>query len=654
METVSENRRVLVIDDDAGVRHAYGEIFAHDEDHTRQDELAGLASSLFSEPVAPRPAGSVGFSVTVTPQGEAAAAVAEKALSDGQPYAVAFVDMRMPPGWDGLKTISELWKRDPNLQAVICTAYSDYSWEEIIGRLGRSDRLLILKKPFDRIEVMQIAEALCAKWNLARAHEERTAELSRSRLRLRAIIDNDPALITLKDAEGAYLLANRAFCRRHALEESQVEGRRDQELFPQHQEQLRMRESAVASGAGYHETEEDDPRLPGARFLTARFMLNDNEGRTNAICTIATEITRLKDLEARFRQAQKFEALGRLAGGVAHDFNNLLAAIVGFSDLVLSQLPADDRHRRSLEQVIRAGKQAAGLTGQLLAFSRRQALKPQVIDLNAALLDQAMILKRLVGDAIQLHLATTPEPLPILIDPGQLQQVVVNLAVNSRDAMPQGGTLSIATATRGDQIDLTVADTGTGIAPEIIERIWDPFFTTKEASKGTGLGLATVQGVVVQSGGRIVVESPPGRGARFTLSFPRSTSMVPSSETAVLPASPVTRGQHVLIVDDNEAIRAFAISMLEGAGFRATATATGEEALAQATVDRVDLLISDVSMPVMGGPELVQRLRQRFPGLPALFITGFADRDVILGVPVLAKPFNGTDLVRAVRQALGR
>src|ERR1043165_7825716 len=228
METVVENRRVLVIDDDAGVRHAYGEIFAQQDDGGRRAELAGLAAGLFGEqppvgaPVVPA------FSVTMSPQGEAAAAVAENARSSGAPYAVAFVDMRMPPGWDGLKTISELWKRDPDLQTVICTAYSDYSWEEIVGRLGRSDRLLILKKPFDRIEVMQLAEALCAKWNLARAHEERAAELSRSRLRLRDIIDNDPAMITLKDLTGSYLLANRTFCRRHGLDEAAIEGRRDE------------------------------------------------------------------------------------------------------------------------------------------------------------------------------------------------------------------------------------------------------------------------------------------------------------------------------------------------------------------------------------------------------------------------------------------
>lgn len=653
MEAVAENRRLLVIDDDAGVRHAYGEIFAQGDDRARQDELADLAAGIFGDVPAPRAQNVPGFSVTLTPQGEAAAAVAEDALISGQPYAVAFVDMRMPPGWDGLRTIAELWKRDPNLQTVICTAYSDYSWEEIIGKLGRSDRLLILKKPFDRIEVMQLAEALCAKWNLARAHEERTAELSRSRMRLRAIIDNDTALITLKDLKGAYLLANRAFCRRHGVGEAAIEGRCDDELFAGHREVLHERESLVLSG-GYHEAEEDDPRLPCARFLTVRFMLADHDGRPNALCTIATEITKLKDLEARYRQAQKFEALGRLAGGVAHDFNNLLAAIVGFSDLVLSQLPDDSRHRRPLEQVVRAGKQAADLTGQLLAFSRRQALKPQVIDLNAAVLDQAMILKRLVGDAVQVHLSTTPEPLPILIDPGQLQQVVVNLAVNARDAMPQGGTLSITTSTRNDQIELIVADTGSGIPPELLERIWDPFFTTKEVGKGTGLGLATVQGAVIQSGGRITVESHPGRGARFTLSFPRSASTIVRAPTPVAQTTPVARGHHILVVDDNPAVREMSAALLEESGFSVTICTSGEEALAQAAGRHIDLLVSDVSMPGMGGPELLQRLRQQFPHLPALFMTGFADRDVIQGVPVIGKPFSGAQLVDQVRQVLGR
>ena len=653
METLSENRRLLVIDDDAGVRHAYGEIFAQNEDRGRRDELAGLAAELFGERAVPALPPIPGFAVTMAPQGEAAAEVTDSALAQGSPYAVAFVDMRMPPGWDGIRTITELWKRDPRMQAVICTAYSDYSWEEIIGRLGRSDRLLILKKPFDRIEVMQLAEALCAKWNLARLTEERTAELSNSRLRLRAIIDNDTALITLKDLAGNYLLANRAFCLRHEVAEERIEGLRDAELFPSHRESLLARD-ALALAEGYHETEEEDPRLPASRFLTVRFLLADHDGRPNALCTIATEITRIKDLEARYRQTQKLEALGRLAGGVAHDFNNLLAAIIGFSDLVLSQLPADHRHRPPLEQVVRAGQQASELTAQLLAFSRRQALKPRVIDVNAALLDQGMILKRLLGDNVQLHLTTTPDALPILIDLGQLQQVVINLVINARDAMPNGGTLSIATASRGELVELAVSDTGSGIPAEILERIWDPFFTTKDAGKGTGLGLATVQGIVAQSGGRITVESQPGRGARFVLSFPRSTAPAQPLISPPAPAQLPARGLHVLVVDDNEAVRDLAAAMLEEAGFTVTTCISGDEALAKAGERAIDLLVSDVSMPGMGGPELLKRLRLRFPGMRALFMTGFADREVIQDVPVLGKPFSAARLLDQVRQVLGR
>ncbi len=669
MEAVAENRRVLVIDDDAGVRHAYGEIFAQQDDADRREELAGLAAGLFGgTPPTSIPAVPA-FSVTMAPQGEAAAAVAENALTNGTPYAVAFVDMRMPPGWDGLKTISELWKRDPNLQTVICTAYSDYSWEEIVGRLGRSDRLLILKKPFDRIEVMQLAEALCARWNLARAHEERTAELSRSRLRLRAIIDNDPALITLKDLAGAYLLANRTFCKRHQLDESAIEGKSDDELFAAHRDVLHARD-AVALASGYHEGEEDDPRLPGGRFLTVRFLLADHDGRPNALCTIATEVTRLKDLEARYRQSQKLEALGRLAGGVAHDFNNLLAAIIGFSDLVLNQLPAGHKHRPPLEQVVRAGQQASELTGQLLAFSRRQTLKPKVVDLNGAVLDQGMILKRLIGDNIRLLLETIAEPLPVLIDPGQLQQVVINLAVNARDAMPDGGTLTIATATRGDQVELSVRDTGSGIPPELLERIWDPFFTTKESGKGTGLGLATVQGIVVQSGGRIGVESKPGQGATFVLSFPRSAAPVqplmtsvstPSvrrapTPTPLMPAAATDPAgkAHVLVVDDNEAVREMAAALLEEAGYAVTACAGADEAMLRLGERPVDLVVSDVSMPGLSGPELFERVRARFPSVRGLFMTGFTDRETIRDVPVLGKPFSGAQLVAQVRQILGR
>lgn len=641
------NRRLLLVDDDPGVRDAYAAVFAPraPSSSTERSRLASLVLGV-------SPARSLAihnpFSLTIARQGQEAAEALERLKAQGQAPAVAFVDMRMPPGWDGLTTIEALWRIDPRLQCVLCTAFSDFSWEEIVARLGTTDRLLILRKPFDRIEVLQMAEALCAKWMATEQAADQARQVARQQTILRGIIDHAGLLITLKDAQGRYLLANQGFALRHGRTEAEVLGRTDDHLFPDQAKDLAAREAAAMS-EGVCAGEEDDPRVATpARFHVVRFTLTTDHPEGPLLCTVATDVTAFRDLESRYLQSQKMEALGRLAGGVAHDFNNLLAAIMGFSELALGG-QVDGRTRGYLGQVLQAGQQASDLTRQLLAFSRRQVLNPQRVEVGAVVEDLVAMLTRLVGRTITITVVNQG-PSWVLIDKSQLQQVLVNLVVNARDAMPQGGRASIEVhgGTPG-RVRVIVADTGVGMAPEVLAHIWDPFFTTKAEGQGTGLGLSTVHGIVLQSGGGITVESEPGQGTRVVVDLPSVAEGVPVVATQ---PGPITGGrERLLIVDDRDDVRSLLVEILGSAGY--DVVEAGDPRRIAEECPACDLLVTDVVMPGLEGPELLRRLRVRHPDLRVLFMTGHTIHPESLPGPVLAKPFSHRDLLAAVRQALG-
>lgn len=403
--------------------------------------------------------------------------------------------------------------------------------------------------------------------------------------------------------------------------------------------------------------------------------LRDDEGGMTGMLLIAADITERRALEEQFRQAQKMEAIGRLAGGVAHDFNNLLTIISGYSELLLGRLPAQDPLTRLVMEIKRAGERAAGLTRQLLAFSRKSVLEPKLVDLNGVISESAGMIRRLVGEDVEFRTTLEPRLGRVRVDPGQIDQVILNLVINSRDAMPQGGRLTIETQNieldasyaqmrpeikPGQYVMLAVSDTGTGMSEEIKARIFEPFFTTKTKGKGTGLGLATVYGIVRQSGGHINVYSEIGQGTSFKLYLPRVAGAVAVKMYDRTTAPARSGHETILLVEDEEALRAFARQVLQSAGYTVLEAGNGPEALAllEEYHGQIHLLVTDVVMPQMSGRQLAERLLATRFGLKVLYISGYTDDAVVrhgvlqAEVAFLQKPFSPAALTAKVRAVL--
>jgi two-component system cell cycle sensor histidine kinase/response regulator CckA len=395
------------------------------------------------------------------------------------------------------------------------------------------------------------------------------------------------------------------------------------------------------------------------------------------VVAVLADATELKSLEAQFVQSQKMQAVGQLAGGVAHDFNNLLTAIAGHTDLLLQRHENDDLDYADLHQIRQNANRAAGLVRQLLAFSRKQTLRPTVVRLTDALSETSHLLNRLLGEKHVLRMEHAEDLWPVKVDTRQFEQVVMNLVVNARDAMPGGGSVLVRTANerleretrrgravmaRGDYVRIDVIDNGQGIAEDKIEQVFEPFFTTKKSGEGTGLGLSTVYGIVKQTGGFIFVESAPGQGATFTIYLPRHQSAEVEAEAAPAPAAQtdLTGDAHVLLIEDETSVRSFAARALKLRGYRVVEAASGEEALdilEDEALD-IDIIVSDVVMPHMDGPTCVQKARVKRPDVKVIFMSGYAEdglRREMEGVGdcrFLAKPFSLTALTAKVKETL--
>jgi len=400
----------------------------------------------------------------------------------------------------------------------------------------------------------------------------------------------------------------------------------------------------------------------------------DFAGRSATLASVQ-DITERKHLEDQLRQSQKIEAVGQLAGGIAHDFNNLLTAITGYADLLFEDLGAQDPRRADLEEIRKAARRAASLTQQLLAFSRKQVLQPQVLDLNQVVANAEKLLQRLFGEHIALRTVLDPTLGAAMADPAQLEQVIVNLAVNARDAMPHGGQLMIETqnvhfdssyaemhpsVTPGPHVVLAVSDTGTGMDEATRQRLFEPFFTTKGPGKGTGLGLSTVYGIVKQSGGFVWVYSEVGRGSTFKVYLPRVAAKAQPIGPSALPAQ-VPRGtETILLVEDEPALRAVARRTLERQGYAILEAPDGDTALtlAGAHTGPLDLLVTDVIMPGISGRELATRLVASRPGVRVLYTSGYTDDAIVqhgvleAGIQFLRNPLTPSALARKVRDVL--
>jgi two-component system, NtrC family, sensor kinase len=575
------NRRILIIDDNPSIHEDFRKIFP--AERPEHSALAAAEAALFGSPPAPAP--QVPFVLDSAYQGQEGLARVEAALAAGRPYAMAFVDVRMPPGWDGIETIARLWAVAPDLQVVVCTAYSDYSLDEIIQKLGNSDRLVILKKPFDNIEALQLAQALTEKWRLLRAAHSRAESL----------------------------------------------------------------EQRVAA------------RTTELRIANEK---------------LQTEMAERARLEQAFRQAQKMEAVGQLAGGIAHDFNNILTVIRGYLCLVLAEEQLAPRIKDSLHQVDAAAQRAAGLTRQLLTFSRKQLVQREALHLNEVIGQVTKMLQRLLGEHITLQIDLAAGLPQILADRAMMEQVVMNLAVNGRDAMTQGGRLLIetnreeirnATALRNSEardgrfVVLTITDTGSGIPPEVMPHLFEPFFTTKEVGKGTGLGLATVYGIIKQHGGWVDVTNVPGHGARFKIYLPEHEQSATPAHPAALQIKPVGGTETIFLVEDEPALRGVAEKVLQRYGYRVITAISGVDALKvwPAHAAEIDLLLTDMVMPDgVSGRELAQRLQTAKPQLKVLYSSGYStdlvgQKSILQdGHNFLPKPYNPEKLAQVVRNCL--
>jgi two-component system cell cycle sensor histidine kinase/response regulator CckA len=388
------------------------------------------------------------------------------------------------------------------------------------------------------------------------------------------------------------------------------------------------------------------------------------------------ERQKLQASENQLRHAQKLEAVGRLAGGIAHDFNNLLTVILGFSEFLIEQLPVGTPGFRDASEIRVAAQRAGRLTKQLLAFSRQQVLEPRVVDLVAALNDLQPMIQRLIGEDIRCEFTLPPTPQLVLIDPGQFEQIMLNLVVNARDAMPEGGRLTLELSRTtvageqaaaldvadGDYITVTVTDTGEGMDAETVEHIFEPFFTTKDPGRGTGLGLSTVFGIVRQSHGGIEVRTAPKQGTTFRIYFVSSKATAADDDAVDATPRPLTAPSTILLVEDEQGVRSFLEAALQRAGHRVIATSSGQEAVSAAarSTESIDLVITDVVMPGMAGPEVARLVSQSHPRVSVLFLSGYSTHaslpDSLTADPsaFLQKPFSAEALLAKVQERLAR
>ena len=639
--------RILIVDDNRAIHEDFQKILGAGA--PTDDALTETEAALFG--VAPPRVPRMVFNLDSAFQGEEGLAMVEAALREGRPYALAFVDGRMPPGWDGVETISRLWNAAPELQVVLCTAYSDHSWDEITRRLGRSDGLVILKKPFDNVEAFQLAYALVRKAELgmqarlkmedlerlvalrtqelqaandqlrAEAAERRGAEelLRHSEQRFSRAFQASPVPMLIQElTSGVVVDANESFARLLDCPKETIVHRTAQ--------QLRLWVDAPVAGTQFPVPLQDQRlRNQECRLRTASGAIRtvllaaetvDIHG-AQCLLVVAQDFTDRIELERQLRHSQKMDAVGQLAAGIAHDFNNLLTVIQGQVGLVLLRAENPQPTIEALKEVAMASERAAALTRQLLIFSRKHVPKPQVLDLNDSLRHATRLLRRVLGEQVELRLLCHGEPLLVNADECNLDQVIMNLAVNARDAMPSGGELSLLTsletvpeqttrlhppALPGAYVCLTVNDTGCGMDHAMLGRIFEPFFTTKEAGKGTGLGLATVYGIVNEHHGWIDVVSQLGKGTTFRVFLPHASSpQVSSSQTEFVfrPSSTAGEQRTVLVVEDEAPLRLYARTVLASQGFRVLEAGDGVEALQVWATHRsqVDMLLTDMVMP---------------------------------------------------------
>jgi PAS domain S-box-containing protein len=674
------NHRVLIVDDNQSIHADFREILCPDD--IPSPKVDNLEAALFGQETAAAP--PAGFILDSAYQGQEALAKVQQALDERRPYALAFVDVRMPPGWDGVETVARIWDAYPALQVVICTAYSDYSWDEMRAKVGQPDSLVILKKPFDNIEVQQLAHALTKKWWLNVQAEQRLAELTKinaslslSEERFSKAFKESPipsAIQTLPDQR--FVDVNDRLVQVTRIDRKELIGQTPASLALWEQPAMLQRwyEAVLRMELIREQSAVIRARDGGLHDMLVSLSLISLNGRPHALL-LAQDVSERALLERQLRQAQKMEAIGQLAAGVAHDFNNILTVIQGHAGLLQQRHAAPDPDAKSIDQITQASARAATLVRQLLMFSRKQVMQFRHLDLNAILRNTLKMLERLVGEHVELAFAPQEPLTTISADCSMIEQIVMNLAVNARDAMPNGGRVTISTNSEeirrgptsldpeprdGHFVCLTFRDTGIGMDTQILSRIFEPFFTTKPPGKGTGLGLSTVFGIVRQHKGWLEVESNVNQGTVFRVYFPASPEIAERLEETPDPGLRSGR-ETVLVAEDEEPLRQMMVHVLKIQGYTVLEAASGPQALSVwEHADRpVDLLVTDMVMPggIMGR-ELAERLVQKSPALKVIYTSGYspgmAGKDLaMLGSGnFLPKPFSIGRLAQLVRECL--
>ncbi len=564
--------RILVVDDDAAIRDDFRRILRPDDEDAALKEMEIALFGNKSSVVPP-----IAVEVDCAAGGEEAVALARAAAMANRPYAMSFVDIRMPPGWDGLETIRHLWAADPRIEVVICTAWSDHPWHEIVETLGGTDRLLILKKPFDPAEVRQLALALTTKWRLAREAEVRHEDLEK-RVRERTV---------------------------------------------QLRERNRLRLRAEAEK---------------------------------------------RKLQEQLHQAQKMEAIGQLANGIAHDFSNLLAAVGGCVSRLQTMVAGDPAASRVLDELDMGVCHAREVARSLVAFCRAVPAEKEPVDLCEVVGESCRLLRHMLPAAVEMT-TTIPrgKPLRVRANRTQVQQVLLNLVANARDAMRGGGKLHIAVSRTegpagGDDVSsgwarIVVTDTGCGMTPEVRARVFEPFFTTKPRGQGSGLGLSIVYGIVGDHHGRIEIQSEPGRGSSFTILLPLC-SVAAATTAPESSAVPRGNGERILLVLGARPVRELAASALQSFGYRVVQAGDAAAAMDEwrRHAAEIGVLVCDGDLPDGPGADAVRSVRAAGGDVPAILLVEAGKAAPAAGpaegVAVLRKPFGMAELAALVHEVL--
>ncbi|MHC1789943.1 hybrid sensor histidine kinase/response regulator [Solidesulfovibrio sp.] len=686
--------RLLVADDEPRILALFTEILAPADDML--DGLDGLG--------APASAPGAHFELVLCRQGEDAVAATRAAIEDNRPFAVAFLDVRMPPGRGGLAAAEEIRRLDPWVQIVVVTAFTDVDPQTIAKRVPPIDKLLYIQKPFHPQEIFQFATSLCAKWRAERDFQalksrletlvyERTAALASANRKLtremeerervtdliesakrewEGTFDSVQDLVVVIGSDCTVRRLNMAMAHRLGLAPREVVGRECSFVFDSQDTPGERSSDILAMTDGrYHSRELAIPRLRGEFLITSSPLTHADDAPLGTVF-VAHDITERKNLERRLRQSQKMEAIGTLAGGIAHDFNNILGIIMGFAEMIEGEAEPDTGLSRRIGHILAACRRARDLVLQILSFSRQNDQEANHLRVGPLVRETLKLIRATVPNAIAITEIIRPGRDGILAEPSQVQQIIMNLCSNAAHAMREtGGVLEVgleelppgACPLPGEDalaacLHLWVRDTGPGIPPDILERIFDPFFTTKKPGEGTGMGLSVAHGVVRKYKGEIKVKSVVGAGATFDVYLPLAGD-APDVPVAAEAGPAMGRGR-ILLVDDEQALAEIGRELVQSLGYKARAECDPRTALALFRGDPAafDLLITDQNMPGLTGAELTRAVLALRPDLPVLMLTGFSEtmgRDAARAIGIrdlLLKPVLRRDLAAAIEAAL--